>query len=71
MTPTEPIVARKASLKVLLVDDDDAIRDVMSLTLEHKGFQVVTAASVHRSFEAHRYRELRRTDNRPQYAERR
>jgi len=30
----------------LLVDDDDAIRDVMSLTLEHKGFQVVTAASV-------------------------
>lgn len=46
MTPTESIVARRASLKVLLVDDDDAIRDVMSLTLEHKGFQVVTAASV-------------------------
>ena len=32
--------------KVLLVDDDDAIRDMMSVTLERKGFDVVAAASV-------------------------
>ncbi len=32
--------------KVLLVDDDDAIRDMMTATLEHKGFQVVAAANV-------------------------
>jgi DNA-binding response OmpR family regulator len=42
MTPTEPRVAPK----VLLVDDDDAIRDMMSQTLEHKGFAVVSAANV-------------------------
>jgi ActR/RegA family two-component response regulator len=42
MTPTEPRVVHK----VLLVDDDDAIRTMMSLTLEHKGFEVVSAANV-------------------------
>jgi CheY-like chemotaxis protein len=34
------------SHKVLLVDDDDAVRTMMSLTLEHKGFEVVSAANV-------------------------
>jgi DNA-binding response OmpR family regulator len=42
MTPTE----RRISHKVLLVDDDDAIREMMTATLEHKGFDVVAAASV-------------------------
>jgi DNA-binding response OmpR family regulator len=42
MTPTE----RRIAHKVLLVDDDDAIRTMMSLTLEHKGFEVVSAANV-------------------------
>jgi len=41
MTPTE-----LPSHKVLLVDDDDAIRDMMTVTLEHKGFKVVAAANV-------------------------
>jgi DNA-binding response OmpR family regulator len=35
-----------ASHRVLLVDDDDAVRTMMSLTLEHKGFEVVPAANV-------------------------
>jgi DNA-binding response OmpR family regulator len=42
MTPTE----RPVSHKVLLVDDDDAIREMMTATLEHKGFGVVVAANV-------------------------
>ena len=42
MTPT----ALPEAHKVLLVDDDDAVRDVMTETLERKGFQVVAAASV-------------------------
>jgi DNA-binding response OmpR family regulator len=42
MTPTERGIAHK----VLLVDDDDAVRTMMSLTLEHKGFEVVSAANV-------------------------
>ncbi len=42
MTPTE----RPISHKVLLVDDDDAVRDMMTVTLEHKGFAVVAAANV-------------------------
>ena len=42
MTPTEPRVAHK----VLLVDDDDAIRTMMSQTLELKGFAVVSAVNV-------------------------
>ena len=42
MVPTErPIVHR-----VLLVDDDDAVRAMMTATLEHKGFEVVAAANV-------------------------
>ncbi len=42
MTPTERPVAHK----VLLVDDDDAVRAMMNATLERKGFDVVAAASV-------------------------
>jgi DNA-binding response OmpR family regulator len=32
--------------KILLVDDDDGVRNMMTVTLEHKGFNVVSAASV-------------------------
>jgi len=32
--------------RVLLVDDDEAVRDMMTVTLEAKGFDVVSAASV-------------------------
>jgi len=39
--PEEPI-----SHKVLLVDDDDAVRDMMSATLELRDFEVVAAANV-------------------------
>lgn len=42
MTPIEPPVSHK----ILLVDDDDAVRDMMHATLEHRGFEVVAAASV-------------------------
>lgn len=42
MTQTKTSV----SPRVLLVDDDAAIRTMMSLTLENKGFAVVAAASV-------------------------
>jgi ActR/RegA family two-component response regulator len=42
MTPTE----RDISHKILLVDDDDAVRDMMTVSLERKGFEVVAAASV-------------------------
>jgi len=42
MTPTE----RRITHKVLLVDDDEAIREMMTATLEHKGFEVVAAANV-------------------------
>src|SRR5271169_1942197 len=42
MTPTE----RAAAYRVLLVDDDDAVRSMMNATLERKGFEVVAAASV-------------------------
>jgi len=34
------------SHRVLLVDDDEAVRAMMSATLEHKGFEVVAAANV-------------------------
>jgi DNA-binding response OmpR family regulator len=34
------------SHRVLLVDDDDAVREMMSLTLEAKGFEVIPAANV-------------------------
>jgi response regulator RpfG family c-di-GMP phosphodiesterase len=37
---------RPVTHKVLLVDDDHAIRDMMSVALERKGFDVVAAASV-------------------------
>ncbi len=42
MTPTEHSVSQK----VLLVDDDAAVRDMMTATLEHKGFKVVSASNV-------------------------
>lgn len=41
MTPTE-----LPAHKVLLVDDDDAVRSMMNATLKHKGFEVVSAANV-------------------------
>src|ERR1700676_1059804 len=34
------------SHKVLLVDDDDAVREMMTATLEHKGFVVVVVGNV-------------------------
>jgi DNA-binding response OmpR family regulator len=37
---------KPVSHKVLLVDDDDAVREMMTRTLESKGFGVVAAASV-------------------------
>jgi len=42
MTPTE----RPTAHRVLLVDDDDAIRDMMTVSLQHKAFEVVAAANV-------------------------
>jgi YesN/AraC family two-component response regulator len=42
MTPTELLISHK----VLLVDDDEAIREMMTATLEHKGFGVVAVANV-------------------------
>ena len=42
MTPTEP----RAAHRVLLVDDDGAVRAMMNQGLERKGFEVVAAASV-------------------------
>ena len=42
MVPTEPT----AGHRVLLVDDDDAVRDMMTATLLRKGFEVVAAANV-------------------------
>jgi DNA-binding response OmpR family regulator len=42
MTPTEPRAARR----VLLVDDDGAVRAMMNQGLERKGFEVVAAGSV-------------------------
>jgi CheY-like chemotaxis protein len=34
------------SQRVLLVDDDDAVREIMGLTLASKGFAVTSAANV-------------------------
>jgi DNA-binding response OmpR family regulator len=42
MTETKTSVLHR----VLLVDDDEAVRSMMSMTLEGKGFEVVPAASV-------------------------
>ena len=42
MNPTGP----RISPKILLVDDDDAIREMMTATLERKGFAVVAVANV-------------------------
>jgi CheY-like chemotaxis protein len=35
-----------ATPKILLVDDDETIRETLSVLLEHSGFQVVVAANV-------------------------
>jgi DNA-binding NtrC family response regulator len=42
LTPAVGIVPHK----VLLVDDDEAVREMMNASLMHKGFDVVAAASV-------------------------
>jgi DNA-binding response OmpR family regulator len=42
MTQTKTSISHS----VLLVDDDEAVRSMMTATLEHKGFEVVPAASV-------------------------
>jgi DNA-binding NtrC family response regulator len=42
MTPTEP----RAAHRVLLVDDDGAVRAMMNEGLQRKGFEVATAATV-------------------------
>lgn len=42
MTSPEKLAAHT----VLLVDDDNAVREMMTATLEHKGFEVVAAANV-------------------------
>ena len=42
MVPTEPT----AGHRVLLVDDDDAVRDMMTATLLRKGFEVVASTNV-------------------------
>mgnify|MGYP003946147015 CR=1 FL=1 len=39
-------MSRSTLHKLLLVDDDAAVRNMMALTLEHKGFNVVSAANV-------------------------
>jgi DNA-binding response OmpR family regulator len=54
-SPTEQPVSHR----VLLVDDDDAVRNMMNATLEHKDFEVVAAANVKDALaEAYRNREL-------------
>jgi DNA-binding response OmpR family regulator len=42
MTPTEQLITHK----VMLVDDDDAVRAMMNATLERKGFDVVAVSNV-------------------------
>ena len=42
MTPAQRLISHK----VLLVDDDDAVREMMTVTLERKGFAVVAATNV-------------------------
>src|SRR5580704_13040766 len=41
-----PVAQFPNSYKVLLVDDDDAVREMMTATLERKGFEVVAAHGV-------------------------
>jgi CheY-like chemotaxis protein len=58
--------AATAGHRVLLADDDDAVRDMMTATLLHKGFDVVAAANVTEALklvEADHHRELRRVDH--------
>jgi CheY-like chemotaxis protein len=46
--------------KVLLVDGDNAVREMMTATLEHKGFEVVAAANVSEALRFIYYTEFRR-----------
>jgi DNA-binding NtrC family response regulator len=41
-----PQFKTSASHRVLLVDDDEAVREMMGMTLESKGFDVTSADSV-------------------------
>ena len=45
-SPTVVPTGQPARHKVLLVDDDDAVREMMTATLLHKGFEVVAASNV-------------------------
>ena len=67
MTQTE----RSISHKVLLVDDDDAVRNMMTVTLERKGFEVVAACQRDGSSSTYRNGDLRRSYHGSAHAERR
>jgi CheY-like chemotaxis protein len=40
------LLEKPVAHRVLLVDDDEAVRSMMSVTLERKGFDVVSAVNV-------------------------
>ena len=65
MTQTKTSVSHR----VLLVDDDEAVRDMMSATLEAKGFDVVPASQRDGSPETDHYGKLRRAYHGPAHAE--
>jgi len=46
MTPTEPPTQSPIARRVLLVDDDRDVRDMMTVSLERGGFDVVATANV-------------------------
>ena len=54
MDPAEPRVVHR----VLLVDDDAAVRDMMTQGLKRKGFEVVGADCVTESSKTNHHREL-------------
>jgi len=41
---TEPADAASRPIKIFLVDDEEVIRDLLALVLEHSGFEVVVAS---------------------------
>jgi CheY-like chemotaxis protein len=52
---------RKLARRVLVVDDDNSVLEMVTATLVHKGFAVVAAANVPEALvRANRGRELRR-----------
>ena len=65
---TSALEGAAISNKVLLVDDDDAVRTMMSLTLVHKGFEVASATNV-RGFETDHDAALRCADHRSPHAQ--